>query len=331
MKLVPVALFVGEVSGAPPEARVRRRYRKKSLSSQVSCSVRPKDDDFVAERAEVVWCARGGATGVRLAVINPVTGQLGTRDRPASSPRYLVLGCSGAPEHPSTGASEHPSTGAPEHHGRMCAGRPCSRTATRIRRLPSGRRVIPGAVRWRGIRHRPMTADPLTRGRGVDEERRHAREAIAQQQDALGQVRQPASGPCPRRSTVASDAGGPRRVPPECEQHPDGDRGARGAATARPRVRGGRGDRRRVGQAVWRAVERGEAPAAPARLARPAGASPPGAAPAAADRPRPPTAIGSAGRTRPCRPRAPRTTRHRARPTCRRPAAPGPSRLAAAA
>ncbi len=156
MKLVPVALFVGEVSDAPPEARVRRRYRRKSLSSQVSCSVLPKDGDFVAEpsfrpegqrrmrfrlqlrvpllaglpddefalaiqpvhetqttdpeqailapiyagpdrlifefiRAEVVWCTRSGATGVRLAVIDPMSGQLGTRDRSPSSPRYAAV------------------------------------------------------------------------------------------------------------------------------------------------------------------------------------------------------------------------------------------------
>jgi len=156
MKLVPVALFVGEVSGAPPEARLRRRYRKKSLSSQVSCSVTSRADDFVAEpsfrpegerrirfrlqlrvpllsglpdeefalaiqpvhetrttdpeqtilapiyagpdrlifefiRAEVVWCTRSGASGIRLAAINPVSGQLGTRERAPDSPGYAAV------------------------------------------------------------------------------------------------------------------------------------------------------------------------------------------------------------------------------------------------
>jgi hypothetical protein len=43
MKLVPVALFIGDLLSAPAEAKVRRRYRKKGMSSQVACSVTPRD------------------------------------------------------------------------------------------------------------------------------------------------------------------------------------------------------------------------------------------------------------------------------------------------
>lgn len=156
MKLVPVALYIGDLLGAPSNAKFRRRYRKKGLSSQVGCTLAPKDDAFFAmpifcpeprrrarfrlqlrvpllagvpddefalviqpvretpttdpeqtilapiyagpdrlifefTRAEVLWCTKAGAAGVRLAVIDPATGQLGTRDRPVTSGPYAAL------------------------------------------------------------------------------------------------------------------------------------------------------------------------------------------------------------------------------------------------
>lgn len=48
MKLVPVALYVGDIPDAPTDPRIRRRYRKKSLSSQIDCTVEPKGEKFVA-------------------------------------------------------------------------------------------------------------------------------------------------------------------------------------------------------------------------------------------------------------------------------------------
>ncbi len=48
MKLVPIALYIGDLPGAPLDGRIRRRYRKKALSSQVDCIVEPKGTAFVA-------------------------------------------------------------------------------------------------------------------------------------------------------------------------------------------------------------------------------------------------------------------------------------------
>lgn len=156
MKLVPVALYVGDLQGAPADSRIRRRYRKKAMSTQIDCEIeaegekhlaapwyRPAvpqraryrlhlrvpllagvpDDRFALaiqpvhetpatdpeqtilapiysgpdrlifefNRAEVVWCALDGRVGVRFAAINPSTGEVGTRERLASQPRYEAV------------------------------------------------------------------------------------------------------------------------------------------------------------------------------------------------------------------------------------------------
>lgn len=156
MKLVPVALYVGDIPGAPSDSRIRRRYRKKALSTQVECTIETVDEKYVAvpwfrpqvpkrgryrmqlrvpllsgvpdnhfalviqpvhetlavdpeqtilapiysgpdrlifefNRAEVVWCALDGTAGVRFAAINPLTGEVGTRERSASQPKYETV------------------------------------------------------------------------------------------------------------------------------------------------------------------------------------------------------------------------------------------------
>lgn len=48
MKVVPVALYVGDIPEAPSDPRIRRRYRKKALSSQVDCVVQPLGESFMA-------------------------------------------------------------------------------------------------------------------------------------------------------------------------------------------------------------------------------------------------------------------------------------------
>jgi len=48
MKLVPVALYIGDLPGAPADKRIRRRHRKKGLSSQVDCTIEPRGDKFIA-------------------------------------------------------------------------------------------------------------------------------------------------------------------------------------------------------------------------------------------------------------------------------------------
>lgn len=48
MKIVPVALYVGDIPEMPSDPRVRRRYRKKALSSQVDCVVQPLGGSFMA-------------------------------------------------------------------------------------------------------------------------------------------------------------------------------------------------------------------------------------------------------------------------------------------
>ncbi len=45
MKLVPVALYIGDLEGAPTHLGIRRRHRKKGLSTQVECGLEPKDVD----------------------------------------------------------------------------------------------------------------------------------------------------------------------------------------------------------------------------------------------------------------------------------------------
>jgi len=156
MKLVPVALYVGDIPGAPADSRIRRRYRKKALSTQVDCLIEATGEKYVAvpwfrpqvpargryrlqlrvpllsgvpddhfalaiqpvhetlaadpeqtilapiysgpdrlifefTRAEVVWYALDGTSGVRFAAVNPSTGEVGTRERSASHSKYEAV------------------------------------------------------------------------------------------------------------------------------------------------------------------------------------------------------------------------------------------------
>ena len=136
----------------------------------------------------------------------------------------------------------------------MREGRPFSRTATRIRRLPSGNRLMCGQMAW-DAKHE-MTANPLARGPRVDDERRHAIQTIAEQQHASGQLRHQPAREFPFGLALPPDAGGQRIVQAQFQQHAGRDLGKRGAPATGAGLRSRSENLRGVRQTELRPIER---------------------------------------------------------------------------
>ena len=114
-----------------------------------------------------------------------------------------------------------------------------------------------------------VAADPAAAVQRVDEKRRHAIEAIGQQQDPRRQVGEQPLAQGPLRFAGVPDAGGERIVPPHFEQDGGGELGKRGASAARAALHEGGQHLRRVRQTELRAVEGDEPPVAPKRVRMP--------------------------------------------------------------
>ena len=176
------------------------------------------------------------------------------------------------------------------HKRSSCGRAPGRPTRTRISRTSSHWRMRSGrpraeAPRGPGECHREpsdqarfgrsggaqqeVTPDPFAGGERVHDKGRHPIQAIAQQQRALGQLRQQPQRQGPFRFALPADRRGQRIVQPHFQQDRRGELGEGRAAAARPGFLEGGRDLGRIDQTELRAIERHQPPAAPERLGLP--------------------------------------------------------------